>query len=251
LIDASLPEVIGFDIGEVDVLMAEAGERVDPDDESLPEVQEDAVSRPGDLWGLGDRHRVLCGDARDSIAIAALMAGTRADCVFVDPPYNVAIAGHAGGNNKVQHREFAMASGEMSPETFTEVLRRSAEALASVSRDGAVHFFCMDWRHLDEVLEALRPVYTQLLNLCVWRKSNAGLGSLYRSQHELVLVWKNGSAPHVNAVELGRHGRNRTNVWDYPSVNTFRADRRAQLAWHPTVKRTGSSHWCMRRRRGI
>jgi hypothetical protein len=199
-------------------------------------VQGDAVSRLGDLWILSDRHRLLCGDARAAVAMAALMAGAQADCVFVDPPYNVAIAGHAGGNGTVQHREFAMASGEMSPEAFIAFLRAFGQVLVSASRDGAVHFVCMDWRHLRELMDALGPVYAQLLNVCVWRKSNAGMGSLYRSQHEFVFVWKTGTAPHLNAVELGRHGRNRTNVWDYPSVNTFRADRRAQLAWHPTVK---------------
>jgi DNA modification methylase len=235
-IDVTLPEVVGFDIGEVDVLLTEAGERVDPDDESLPEVEAQAVSRPGDLWRLGDRHRVLCGDARDGTGMAALMDGSQADCAFIDPPYNVAISGHAGGKGAVRHREFAMAAGEMSPEAFIAFLRACGKALASVSRDGAVHFVCMDWRHMGELLEALGPVYARLLNVCVWRKSNAGMGSLYRSQHELVFVWRHGAAPHLNTVELGRHGRHRTNVWDYPSVNTFRADRRAQLAWHPTVK---------------
>jgi len=168
--------------------------------------------------------------------MARLMAGSLADCVFTDHPFNVKINGHAGGKGAIQHREFAMASGEMSKEAFTAFLRTTAEVMVGVSRDGAIHFLCMDWRHIPELLEAVSPVYAGLLNLCVWRKSNAGMGSLYRSQHELVFVWKNGTAPHVNAVELGRHGRNRTNIWDYPSVNTFRGDRRAQLSWHPTVK---------------
>ncbi len=187
------------------------------------------------MWLLGDDHRILCGDARASSALALLMGGDLADCVFTDPLYNAKVK-DVVGNGAVRHREFAMASGEMSGEAFTAFLRGIAEAMTAGSRDGAVHFVCMDWRSLGKLLEAFEPVYAQLLNICVWRKSNAGMGSLYRSQHELVLVWKHGTAAHLNNVELGRHGRNRTNVWDYPSVNTFRADRRAQLAWHPTVK---------------
>jgi hypothetical protein len=228
--------VIGFDIGEVDVIIGEAADRADPDDEALPEPRSGRCSRLGDLWLLGDRHRLLCGDARDGIAMTALMAGAKADAVFVDPPYNVQITGHAVGKGATQHREFAMARGEMSSEALGPSCAPPPRPWQGFPRDGAVHFVCMDWRHLGELLTALGPIYSRLLNLCVWRKSNAGMGSLYRSQHELVLVWKCGSAPHLNAVELGRHGRNRTNVWDYPSVNTFRADRRAQLAWHPTVK---------------
>jgi hypothetical protein len=235
-VDAGLPEVIGFAAGEVDVLLDEVGGGADPDDETLPVVAEQAVTRPGDIWELGGRHRVACGDARDAAVLSALMAEERADAVFVDPPYNVAIQGHVGGRGAIRHREFAMASGEMSPEAFQNFLRQMGETLTGASRLGSVHFVCMDWRHASDLLSALTPVYDQLLNLCVWRKSNAGMGSLYRSQHELVFVFRHGSAPHRNAVELGRHGRNRTNVWDYPSVNGAHADRRRQLAWHPTVK---------------
>lgn len=235
-IDASLPEVIGFAAGEVDVLLDEVGGGADPDDEAVPPVSERAVTRPGDLWELGDRHRVACGDARDAATLNILIGDERADAVFVDPPYNVAIQGHVGGRGAIRHREFAMASGELTSSDFQAFLRQMGEALTSVSRPGAVHFVCMDWRHTGDLLAALTPVYDQLLNLCVWRKSNAGMGSLYRSQHELVFVFRYGTAPHRTAVQLGRHGRNRTNVWDYPSVNGAHADRRSQLAWHPTVK---------------
>ena len=235
-VDASLPEVIGFAVGEVDVLLDEVGGGVDPDDEAVPAVVERAVTRPGDLWELGGRHRVACGDARDAAALNQLMGDATADAVFVDPPYNVAIQGHVGGRGSIRHREFAMASGEMTPEAFRAFLRAMAEALTGVSRPGAVHFVCMDWRHAGDLIAALTPIYDELLNLCVWRKSNAGMGSLYRSQHELVFVFRHGRAPHRNAVELGRHGRHRTNVWDYPSVNGAHADRRRQLEWHPTVK---------------
>ena len=131
-----------------------------------------------------------------------------------------------------------MASGEMTDEAFRAFLTQSLSAAAQVSRDGAVHFICMDWRHMDEVSAVGRSIYGDLLNLCVWNKSNAGMGSLYRSKHELVFVYRVGTAPHVNAVELGRHGRNRTNVWDYPSVNSLAGSRREDLALHPTVKPT-------------
>lgn len=235
-IDATLPEVIGFAAGEVDVLLDEVSGSADPEDEALPAIAERAVTRPGDTWELGGRHRVACGDARDTAVLAALMGEERADAVFVDPPYNVAIQGHVGGRGAIRHREFAMASGEMTPAVFQAFLRQMGAALTGASRAGAVHFICMDWRHTGDLLAALTPLYDQLLNLCIWRKSNAGMGSLYRSQHELVFVFRHGTAPHRNAVELGRHGRNRTNVWDYPSVNGAHADRRSQLAWHPTVK---------------
>ena len=235
-VDATLPEVIGFAAGEVDVLLDEAQGGADPDDETVPAIAERAVTRLGDLWDLGGRHRVVCGDARDAATLAPLMGDERADAVFVDPPYNVAIQGHVGGRGAIRHREFAMASGEMTPAAFQTFLRQMGEALTGVSREGSVHFVCMDWRHASDLLAALTPLYDQLLNLCVWCKSNAGMGSLYRSQHELVFVFRHGSVPHRNTVELGRHGRNRTNVWDYPSVNSPRADRRRQLAWHPTVK---------------
>jgi DNA modification methylase len=160
--------------------------------------------------------------------------GCSIDAAFLDPPYNVKINGHA--NAAGRHREFAMASGEMSTAEFRSFLSETLRAAATVSRNGAVHFVCMDWRHLDDVSAAAGDIYGSVLNLCVWNKSNAGMGSLYRSKHELVFVYKVGSAPHFNAVELGKHGRNRTNVWDYASVNSMAGSRREDLALHPTVK---------------
>jgi DNA modification methylase len=161
---------------------------------------------------------------------------TRADAAFLDPPYNVRINGHA--NARGRHREFAMASGEMSDEAFRAFLADTLAPGVSVSRDGAVHFICMDWRHMDDVAAVCKSIYGDLLNLCVWNKSNAGMGSLYRSKHELVFVYRVGKVPHFNAVELGRHGRHRTNVWDYTSVNSMAGSRREDLALHPTVKPT-------------
>ena len=222
----------GFSSGEIDVILK--GE-ADPDDEIVPAVRLEARTRPGDIWVLGD-HRIGCGDGRDSDFLGSVVGDDAVDAAFLDPPYNVAINGHA--NARGRHREFAMASGEMSAEAFRAFLAETLGACRDVSRDGAVHFVCMDWRHMDDVSAVGTGIYGELLNLCIWNKSNAGMGSLYRSKHELVFVYRVGGAPHFNAVELGRHGRNRTNVWDYASVNTLAGSRREDLALHPTVKPT-------------
>jgi DNA modification methylase len=183
---------------------------------------------------MGD-HRLGCGDGRDVDFLRRVVGeGASVDAAFLDPPYNVKINGHA--NAAGRHPEFAMASGEMTTNEFREFLAQTLGAAAQVSRDGAVHFVCMDWRHLDDVSVSATDIYDDLLNISVWNKSNAGMGSLYRSKHELVFVYKVGSAPHFNAVELGKHGRNRTNVWDYASVNSMAGSRREDLALHPTVK---------------
>ena len=193
------------------------------------------VSEPGDLWCLGE-HRLLCGDATDAAAFKTLMGDDRAQMVFIDPPYNVPIDGHVCGSGAIKHREFAMASGEMTEDEFTTFLKNVFRQITRHSEDGSIHFVCMDWRHLHEIVSAGRAVYSDLKNLCVWNKDNGGMGSLYRSKHELVFVFKHGDARHINNVELGRHGRYRTNVWDYPGVNTLRNGRLEELAMHPTVK---------------
>ncbi|MEA1619958.1 DNA methyltransferase [Erythrobacter sp. T5W1-R] len=237
LAELSLPEIdidlglTGFSPGEIDVVLAESE---DPDDEVIPAVPESPRVNPGDIWQLGE-HRVACGDGRDVAFLQRVVgSGEQVDCAFLDPPYNVKINGHA--NAKGRHREFAMASGEMSEDEFRAFLAETLGACARVSRDGAVHFVCMDWRHMDDVAASVAGIYNDLLNICVWNKSNAGMGSLYRSKHEMVFVYRVGSAPHRNNVELGKHGRNRTNVWDYPSVNSMKGSRREDLALHPTVK---------------
>lgn len=225
--------VTGFSTGEIDVVLKGSP---DPDDEVIPDVPETPRTRPGDVWILGD-HRVGCGDGRDPSFLQAVIGEDACvDAAFLDPPYNVRINGHA--NARGRHREFAMASGEMSDAAFRAFLTDSLGACAKVSRDGAVHFVCMDWRHMDDVSSVGKSIYGDLLNLCIWNKSNAGMGSLYRSKHELVFVFRVGTAPHFNSVELGRHGRNRTNVWDYASVNSLAGSRREDLTLHPTVKPT-------------
>lgn len=235
----SLPNIdvsiTGFEVAEIDLIIGSVPAE-DPDDQ-LPEEVVEVITKSGDLWCLGD-HRIYCGDARCASSFTALMEDRRAAVVFVDPPYNVAIDGHAGGNGRIHHAEFAMASGEMSEAEFTEFLATSFSHLADWSTDGSVHFIAMDWRHMSELLAAGKRVYDSLLNLCVWNKNNGGMGSFYRSQHELIFVFKSGNGPHQNNVQLGKFGRNRTNSWTYPGANTLSrtGEEGNVLAMHPTVK---------------
>jgi DNA modification methylase len=231
-------EITGFETAEIDLLIDGPTRAVKADRADIvPKVEAVAVSRLGDLWLLGD-HRLLCGDACDRAAFTDLMDGEQARVVFTDPPYNVPIDGHVGGLGSVKHREFKMASGEMTSAEFTTFLNGIFRNMTDVSVDGAIHFVCMDWRHMAEVMAAATGVYSALKNLCVWNKNNGGMGSFYRSKHELVFVYKVGTESHVNTVELGKSGRYRTNVWDYAGVNTWRAGRDADLEMHPTVKPT-------------
>jgi DNA modification methylase len=236
-LDFSL-EVTGFEMAEIDLLIEGAtGPEDDPADQVPEKARGPTVTRPGDSWLLG-RHRVYCGNALEDESYRLLMGGDRATLVFTDPPYNVSIDGHAGGLGAIHHRDFAMASGEMDEAQFTEFLTRALGLLARHSLDGAIHFICMDWRHMGELLAAGKRVYAELKNLCVWAKDNAGMGSLYRSQHELVFVFKHGRGTHRNHVQLGRFGRNRSNVWNYPGISSFaRSGPEGNLlALHPTVK---------------
>lgn len=221
----------GFEIGEVDLVL---GDATDLEDEVADSDHVDtAVSQIGDLWLLG-KHRLLCGDALLPENYRRLMDGGQAEITVTDPPYNVRIGGNVSGWR--ERGEFVMASGEMSASAFEVFLKTSLSNIASVSKSGALAFVFMDWRHLSEVLAAGCEAFDELKNLCVWVKGNGGMGSLYRSQHELVLIFKQGKAPHINNIALGANGRNRTNVWHYPCVNSFGAGREAALASHPTVK---------------
>jgi len=206
--------VTGFEVPEVDMILGEAGPQSDKDDVFDGDETATAVSEPGDLWQLGE-HRVLCGSALQAESFGFLMAGQRADVVFVDPPYNVVIDGHAGGHGSIHHREFAMASGEMTREDFVAFLSTAFANLMTHSCDGSIHLVCMDWRHMGEMLEAGAANYSELKNLIVWVKDNGGMGSFYRSRHELIFAFKNGDTPHINSFELGQHRRYRTNVWEY------------------------------------
>ncbi len=229
--------ITGFTLAEVDNLIADAEneEPGNPDDDLEPSENVPARCKIGDIWQLGP-HRLICGDALDQNAIANLMAGARARMVFTDPPYNVPIDGHVGGSGKIKHREFAMASGEMSQDQFTQFLASAFGNLCRFSTDGSIHFVCMDWRHIREITAAGDLMYTELKNLITWVKDNGGMGTFYRSRHELIFAFKHGTAPHINTFELGQHGRYRTNVWQYKGVNTLKAGRMDELELHPTVK---------------
>ncbi len=225
----------GFEMGEIDILQSDGG--LDQEDE-LPPIDPAAttpVTRAGDLWILGGHH-LLCADALGAESYDRVMGTDKAQMMFADPPYNVPIEGHASGLGTAKHSDFAMASGEFSPAEFQSFLETSLGHAAAKSIAGAVHFVCMDWRHQGEILGAGDSVYSELLNLCVWNKSNAGMGSLYRSKHELVFVFKVGKGAHLNNVALGRYGRHRTNVWDYVSQNALNGTTKSKLALHPTVK---------------
>ena len=228
--------ITGFSIPEIDGLIEglKPEEPGDPEDDLLPS-DGPACCRPGDLWQLGP-HRLICGNALEPGTVAALMNGERAQMVFTDPPYNVPIQGHVGGSGAIKHREFAMASGEMTSSEFTTFLRTTFQRLAEVSVDGSIHLICMDWRHTSEMLAAANDVFSEFKNLIVWVKDNGGMGTFYRSRHELIFAFKKGTAPHINSFELGQHGRYRTNVWSYKGVNTLRCGRMDELSLHPTVK---------------
>ncbi len=224
----------GFEPAEVDSLLNDhVDAEPDPADE-IPEVEKKPISKRGDIWILG-LHRLKCGDACDTADVADLMGNDLAVMVITDPPYNVKVSS-IQGKGKIKHREFVQGSGEMSGAQFTRFLRLPLTLSAKHSRSGSIHFVFMDWRHMREMLDAGESVYSELKNLIVWVKSTPGMGTFYRSQHELIFVFKNGDDAHLNNFELGQHGRNRSNVWNYAGANTFRTDRMRELAMHPTVK---------------
>ena len=234
-------EATGFEMGEIDLHIENLSIQSEPEKDPadvLPESDpKHRVARPGDLWLLG-KHRVLCGNSLEATSLATLMDGKRASMLFADPPYNVKIDGFATGFGDTHHREFVMGAGEMSDEQFTSFLKSALKNSADHSKSGSIHFVCMDWRHMSQLLVAGEAVYTELKNLCVWSKERGGQGSLYRSQHELVFVFKHGKTPHRNNIQLGSMGRYRTNVWSYPSATSFsRSSSEGNLfALHPTVK---------------
>ena len=233
-------EATGFDMGEIDFRIEALSRGADESEDradALPSTLGPCITRSGDLWLLGN-HRVFCGSALDIHAYETLMGPNRAEMVFTDPPYNVRIDGHVSGLGSVHHREFAMASGEMSKSEFTSFLTLACTLLARHSTDGSIHFVCMDWRHADDLMAAGKLAYSDLKNICVWNKHNGGMGSFYRSQHELIFVFKSGHAAHRNNIQLGQHGRNRSNVWSYPGANSFGRETEEGLLsnLHPTVK---------------
>jgi DNA modification methylase len=229
--------ITGFEVPEIDLLLAESNDQ--PDDDDVFEMSDalQLISRPGDLWQLG-RHRILCGSALRRESYSLLMEEQQANVIFTDPPYNVRIDGHASGKGKVRHPDFKMASGEMDEFEFVSFLTKSLGLMARHSTNGSIHFICMDWRHMGELLEAGNQVHDSLLNVCVWVKNTGGMGSFYRSQHEMVFVFRRGKRTHRNNIQLGRFGRNRTNVWQYPAINTLskHGEEGNLLGLHPTIK---------------
>jgi DNA modification methylase len=224
----------GFEMGEIDVALSVSGE---DEEDILPTLDESGLpeTKLGDLWLLGD-HRLLCSDSLKLESYSRLLGEERAQLVFTDPPWNIPIAGNVSGLGAVKHDDFAMGCGEMTETQFGAFLRTALGHASAHSDDGSIQFVCMHWSKIKEVLAAASDVYAELKNLCVWNKTNAGMGSLYRSKHELVFVFKKGTGPHINNIDLGRFGRNRTNVWDYPGQNIFNGTAKSKLSLHPTAK---------------
>ncbi|CUH49220.1 Modification methylase DpnIIB [Ruegeria atlantica] len=232
-------DITGFEAPEIDIIIDAAGEAAETEAETVdtPDPAAPVITQPGDLWLLGD-HRIFCGDALHAQSYDTLLEGETPQMIFTDPPYNVPVNGHVRCGTDGAHREFAMASGEMSDSEFCSFLSDVINRLFDCLPDGGIAMICMDWRHIEELIASGKAGGFDLINLCVWNKTNGGMGSLYRSKHELVAVFKKPGAAHINNVELGKHGRNRTNVWDCAGVNSFGAGREADLSDHPTVKPT-------------
>lgn len=228
-------EATGFSINDFDQIMSDRSDPApDPDEPELPGPGR-SVTRPGDLW-LCHRSRLHCADALLPTSYMTLMAGRRATMTFTDCPYNVSIRTHARGLGRSRHREFAIASGELSDADFLCFLQTAFGHIADVSVDGSIVFSCIDWAHIRIMLEAGSSVFSELKNICVWVKSNGGMGTFYRSRHELICAFKVGLGPHINTFELGQYGRSRTNIWQYAGLNAFKSGRDDELAMHPTVK---------------
>jgi DNA modification methylase len=232
-------EATGFEVGEIDVLIEGGSPELkynsDPADD-LPETKPVEVTRAGDLW-LAGPHRIYCGNSLNPDSYSALMETGRAAMVFTDPPFNVKIDGHATGLGTIPHRKFQMASSEMTEAEFTDFLTQVMQRSAFYSVEGSLHYAFMDWRHMPELLVAGKEVYSELTDVCVWVKDNGSRGLLYKRQHEFIFVFKSGTESHRNNVQLGQHGRCRTNVWHYRGVNYLsRSTEAGNLELHPSVK---------------
>lgn len=229
-------DAFGFEIGEADALIKGARREADANQEQPveePDRKEEAITKRGTLWNVGP-HRILCGDALDEGCWSALMQNEKANVTISDMPFNVPIRGHVSGSGR--HSEFAMASGEMSEDEFARFVSDALELQSRYAHDRSLSYQFIDWRSVELMIREGRRHYDALINLCVWVKSAAGMGSFLRSRHELICVFRKGKATHRNNVELGKHGRYRTNVWEYPGCTGFSAEREDNLAMHPTVK---------------
>ncbi len=230
--------VVGFEPAELDVILEDGRptdpHQPDPADDISSHADGQAVSVRGDLFVLGD-HRLLCGDACELDDVLKALGGLTADLVFTDHPYNLP-SRTISGLGSTKHADFVMAAGEMSPQQFDEFLSVTLQHLKAATKEGAVIFCYIDWRSVQDMLRTSRELGLTLLNIYVWTKQNGGMGSFYRSKNELVVVFRNGDKAHMNNIELGRHGRYRTNHWEYPGFNTFSPERESMLAAHPTIK---------------
>jgi DNA modification methylase len=228
-------EITGFETAEIDLILTTKSLKENNPDDSIPEPEDGpAVVLPGDVFIMG-KHRLICGDSTIDATFSKLMLEDKASAITTDPPYNVKVNGHVCGLGKQKHREFAMASGEMSSDEFIDFLSQFMKHCIRFSVNGSLHYIFMDWRHIYALLHAGYEEYTELHNICVWNKNNGGMGAMYRSKHELVAVFKSGTKPHINNIELGKYGRYRTNVWDYSGVNSF-GQNQQDIQMHPTVK---------------
>lgn len=237
VLDAGIaPMELGFEIGELDFVIEGAKkEKTQADDPVLePDRTQPAVSRVGDLWIIGP-HNILCSDARGPESFTTLMGDDRADMVLTDMPWNVKVDGHVSGLGKIKHREFPMASGEMDRERFTHFTTTVLQNQADFAKPGALVLEFIDWRSVAMMIGVGETIFDQLMNICVWVKPSGGMGSLYRSRHELVCVFRVKGGKHLNNVQLGKFGRNRTNVWEYAAPNGFGSERE-NLKLHPTAK---------------
>lgn len=235
-LDASFDMTLtGFEERELNLSLDVAAANDAAPEPELPEVDTTSVTKIGDIWKLGP-HKLICGDATVSATYVKVMGSERTAMLFADAPYNVKIAGHVSGRGRNEHREFVQGSGELTPAQFRKFLTDFMILAEYYSKPGSLHYICMDWAHLADLLAAGTIAYDEYKNLCIWVKTQGGMGSLYRSQHEIVAVFKKAGAAHINNIELGIHGRNRTNVWTYAGMNSFSKERDQALAMHPTVK---------------
>ena len=226
----------GFEVAEIDLIINDIVIDSTSDDELPDDSEIIPRSKLGDKWQLG-KHILVNGDALDRNYYEYLLQEEKADTAFVDYPYNVKIQGNV--TTKTNHKEFYQASGEMSKSEFTTFLKTAMTLQKEFSKDGSIHFGCMDWKHIEEIITAGNSVFDELKNVCIWDKGTAGLGSLYRSQYEMIFVYKNGTAPHVNNIQLGTYGRYRTNIWTYQGMHVSNPQAAELLKWHPTPKPVG------------
>ena len=227
---------IGFNDAELDSIVNFTDAKpLNPKTNTVPFIPEnEIISKPGDIWQLG-KHRIICGNSLNPKTFAKLFENDKADMILQDPPYNVKIDGHVCGSGTIKHKEFAMASGEMTADEFTQFLMNNFALCKQYSNNGSLHYNFMDWRHVLEITTAGQNIFDKFINMCVWVKTSGGMGSLYRSQHELCFIFQNGKGSHNNNVQLGKYGRYRTNVWQYAGVNTFGKHKQDGIM-HPTVK---------------